>query len=316
MQMRFQQRLRAIAVTWLLADAANSMNLRRTFEISASGIDETLQGLSSDPFGAAVGSGPGLRVPAFVNTNDTRYLFLLASRRLDIRQKTRIIGWRELVTIGVDLAQATPFGPTKKGQFGAPPPGAQSLPIELEVTSPTFRFPDGNVSYHLVREPLQVPFTQRPLTDAQSFAFVTSDTPALLYQTASFSAGTDPVTGAPGYYMLNMSDYTPPSALRATWEPLAGLGNLHDLRTPYRDAHGWSSLDIEVDGGCNVRLYASVLQTNPATRPLPNIPAPIPPGTPPEWQFVTSYTTGGDETTGPIYWRVGGGLMFEDEDES
>ena len=247
------------------------MNLRRTFEVSASGIDEALQGFSSDPFGASIGSGPGLRVPSFVNDNDTRYLFLRASRRLDIRQKTRVIGWRELVTIGINTAQSV-SRPTAPGRPGAPPPSSQSLPIEIEVTSPVFRFPDGNVSFHLVREPLQVPFTQRPLTDAQNFLYVTSDTPALLYQTASFSAGTDPITGAPGYYMLNMDGYTPPSALRATWEPLAGLGNLHDLRTPYRDAHGWCSLNVEVDGGCNIRLYASVLQTDPNTRSLPNIP--------------------------------------------
>jgi hypothetical protein len=265
----------------------------RIVEVSTVGIDEALQGISSDPFGSAYSSSVGLRVPAFVPPKSTpplppnRYLFLLASRGVGEREKMIVRGWRQYVTIGISVPADV---------------SVPSRPVELEVSTPGFRFPDGNISWHLVREPPQgdLPL-QRPGTDLANFSFVDSSGPALLYQTAVFSAAT-------GFYMLNLTAYTPPLNRQSTWEPIAGLGNVHDLRTQWRDAHAWDSLHAVVEGPCRVSLYASVLQTNPATRPQPTLPAGFF-APPPEESFIAEMQ---GEEDGVKYWRVAGAIICED----
>lgn len=266
----------------------------RTVEVSTVGIDEALQGFSTDPFGSSYPSTIGLRVPAFVPAKQTppepssRYLFLLASRQVGERQRVRLRGWRQYLTIGM----------SSPANINVP-----SRPVELEVTTPSFRFPDGNVSWHLVREPPTHPVNQRPNTDLANFMFVDSDGPALLYQTAAFSAAT-------GFYMLNLTTYTPPLERQGTWEPIAGLGNVHDLRALWRDDHAWDSLDVCVEGQCRISLYASVLQTNPATRARPTLPAGL--TAPPEEVFMAAMQTVAGEEDGVRYWRVAGALIFDD----
>lgn len=263
----------------------------RRFEIATIGIDEALQGLSTDPFGSAYPSTTGLRIPAFVNTATTRYLFLLASRQVNAKESVRLRGWRQLLKLGVSSPSS-----------GATP----SRPVEFEVVTPDFRFPDGNVSWHLVREPEYRVVQQRPNTDLPNFAFGDTDTPALLYQSYTQSV-------ASGFYMLNLTAYKPPEGRRAQWEPIAALGNVHDIRTPWRTSEGWESLDEYIQGPCRVSLYASILQTNPATRPAAAFPV-SPPGfgDPPEESFITKWS---GEGSGVIYWRVAGALRFEDEDK-
>jgi hypothetical protein len=270
----------------------------RRFEVATIGIDDALQGLSTDPFGSTYPSAVGLRIPAFTPSSTNRYLFLLASRGVSAKESVRLRGWRQLLKIGVSpTAESVP-----------------SRPIEFEVTTPDFRFPDGNVSWHLVREPEFRVVQQRPNTDLPNFAFGDTDTPALLYQTATFSA-----VGGVGYYMVGMTGYTPPTGRRASWEPIAGLGNMHDLRAQWRSSTAWDSLDEYISGPCRVSLYATVLQTNPQTRPDAVFPSPltISGGVPPEEAFITNMKTGGGEVpiTGVIYWRIAGALMFEDEDK-
>jgi hypothetical protein len=267
----------------------------RIVEVSTVGIDEALQGISSDPFGSAYPSSIGLRVPAFTPAQPApplpanRYLFLLACREVGDREKVIVRGWRQYVTIGVSVPASASI---------------PSRPVELEVTTPGFRFPDGDVSWHLVREPPQgdIP-VQRPNTDLVNFLFADSAGPALLYQTATFSAAT-------GFYMLNLTAYTPPLQRQGTWEPIAGLGNVHDLRTEWRHGHAWHSLNAVVEGECRISLYASVLQTNPLTRPVPTLPAGLV-GVPPEEAFIASMATVAVED-GVKYWRVAGALITED----
>ncbi len=268
----------------------------RIVEVSTVGIDEALQGISTDPFGSVYPSSIGLRVPAFVPPQSApplppnRYLFKLASREVGAFGRMRVRGWRQYVTIGVSV----PSDVTVPSQ-----------PVELEVATPGFRFPDGNISWHLVREPPQGDVPQhRPNTDLVNFSFSDSSGPALLYQTATFSAAT-------GFYMLNLTAYTPPLQRQQTWEPVAGLGNVHDLRTFWRDAHAWESLDAMVEGPCRVSLYASVLQTNPETRKKPTLPTGFF-GPPPEEAFIAEMQTVAAEGDGVKYWRVGGALIFED----
>jgi hypothetical protein len=266
------------------------------WEINASGIDESLQGLSSDPFGGTPAVGPGLRVPALIPANGARYLFQLAAVDVDPRNSVHVIGWRQLVTIGMNVF--------------AEAPAANLLPIELQVTSPQWHFPDGNWSFHLVAEPYFLYSNQNPV--APNFAPFRTSGAALLYGSAAFSAGNfNPATGAPYYYPVGMTAYAPPTDIIPTWEEIAGLGNVHDLRAPYRVATGWDSLDIVVKGPRRLCLYASVLQTNPATRPTPLVPSSAPIGMPPEDAFVSAYSGVAGEGTGPIIWRVGGSLILE-----
>lgn len=271
---------------------------RRTYEIASIGIDEGLQGLSSDPFGSAFPSSVGLRVPAFVNTTTTRYLFLLATRTVGRGEIVRVRGWRQYTTIGINA-------PAGGGAAGV------ARPVEFEVVTPGFRFSDGNISWHLVREPPQEPAQRRPNTDLSNFAFQTSEQPALLYDAVTFTGPNG------GFYFINMTAYTPPLGRLETWEPVAGLGNVHDLRAGWRSAEAWDdSLDCPVAGPARVSLYASVLQTNPATRIAANNPSPTSLGDPPEESFIFRWNGQGvglaGEGGGVRYWRVAGALILED----
>jgi hypothetical protein len=268
----------------------------RRFEISTIGIDEGLANLSADPFGSTFPAWTGLRVPSFVNEATNRYLFLLATRQMGPRERTRLRGWRQLITIGASVPS------------GGEVPDVPSRPFEQAVVTPTWRFPDGNVSWHLVREPFyDLPARPRP-ADTSGFAFQTSDTPALLYQSATWSAGVDPITHAPPFYMLNMTSYVAPTGLPPTWEPIANLGNVHDLRAPWDAARAWDSLDVEIPERCRVSLYATVLQTDPSSPARGTGLSTIPP-TQPEETFL-------NDVGGAIYWRIAGSLIFEDIEDA
>jgi len=266
----------------------------RRFEVASIGVDEALQGFSADPFDAFTPSATGLRVPSLIPANGGRYLFLLATRQVNAKDRVHLRGWRQLVKIGI----SSPGG-------GAPPP---SRPVELAVTTPDFRFPDGNVSWHLVREPMYTVDQTRKNTDLPNFMYQTADQAALLYQSYTQSAPT-------GYYMLNLTSYVPPTGMQGSWEPIGGLGNVHEIRAPWTNTDGWNTLDERVTGPCRISLYASVLQTNPlnaaraVTFPVGSLTSE---GIPPEESFIANMA--GIET-GVVYWRVAGALMFEDEDK-
>lgn len=284
---------------------------RRRIELSASGIDDGLLGLSSDPFTQGVPQAPGLRVPS-VLTGDhpptrPRYLFLLATRK--ILNTCRLIGIRQGLTIGNFLNADAP----------------STYPLELFVTSPTWKFVDGNVSWHLVYEDNAQPNPhQLTITDTQNWAKDCSDSPAMLYST--FTNGVVNVNGAPILYMENLTAYTPPQ-LQNSWKPIAGdLKNFYDLRFPYTGDGAWRAFGgsdggIWLEAGRRVSLYASILQTNPATRPnsVPSIAGPpvaVAGGLPPEEAFVSlmaQLNSGEASSLGAQYWRVLGALIFEDE---
>ena len=194
---------------------------RRRAIFAASGVDEYRQGLTSDPWGSALASGPGLRVPLLATSNvDARYIFLLATCQIDA-PGVRIVGLKTHYTIG------SYFQPNPTGA-----PGPFSIQ-EQKVTTPSFTFPDGNVSYHLVLEPNVKTVLQRPSTDAANFCYQEADGPALLYgipEAGSLSIPctwapgyVSPITGAPLYYSAGMLNYFPPSKV-SQWEPVASLG--------------------------------------------------------------------------------------------
>lgn len=267
-------------------------------EIASSGIDDSLQAITSDPFGAPFATGAGLRVPSFNPTNknatQNRFLFLLATRQ--VQRRCRLVGIGQYLTIGTNAF----------GGEGSP----QVRPLELAVTTPSFRFPDGNVSWHIVLEPNVSP-KSRPLTDAPNFMRNKADGPALLYTgVPTFGADfTNPVTGAPvgGYAFPGaMTSYVAPE-VQSEWRAIAGLGCFYDLRYAYNTSTVWSpNIEIAADSLMRISFYASVLQTAGSSPSYTTVPTPV--YLPPEESFINS-----GWASSVFYWRIGGRLVFEDD---
>ena len=273
-------------------------------------------GLTSDPWSQGNPQGAGLRIPPILpgdtTANRPRYLFCLATRK--ILNDCKLIGIRQGVTIG-NLIVTTPF--EEPSTF---------YPLEFFVTTPTWRFMDGNISWHLVYEGNDFPETHHPiLTDTNNWAQNVSDSPAMLYRTFA-NTNVNPNTGAPLDYVNTLTAYTPPQ-LQLTWEPVAAdLKCWYDLRFPYQSDHAWEAFGeegINLKRGRRISLYASILQTNPATRVLgvhsiggagPPVTIEAPNGLPPEEAFL-SLTGSVAGFAGAIYWRVLGALIFDDQIE-
>lgn len=261
-------------------------------EISASGVDEALANLSADAYGTYPAGSMGLRVPSLATSNPAnRYLFQLATLDVDVANPVRLVGWRQFISIGMNLATT----------------GIPLAPIELEVKTPHWRFLDGNWSFHLVKEAF-MGVGSKPT--ASNFSPGRCKGSALLYGSATFSAGNADANGNPYYYQVGMTAYTPPAGITASWQDVVGLSNVQDLRAPYSDARVWGSLNVIVRGPCRLSLYASIAQTSPSTRTALVFPSGEPEATTtPEEYFVKTYSGGG---AGPIVWRVGGSLIIED----
>ena len=269
--------------------------MKRVIELQTTGADEYLQNVGGDPFHGS-GSYVGLRVPSLPSTPDNRYLFLGATFSIGEHERARILGFRQLVTIGLQQGAAA----SRTGDPG------NIRPVEFEVTSPVFRFVDGNVSHHLRRacgpgNRGLPPVVGAPL-DQRSFKAGFADGPALLYRTATIPAGA-PYT--------QLTAYTPPNGGQPYGAPLENgltMGSLYGLSTPWNTHGAWSSLGIDILGPDQVAWFISVKQTDPATRT-----ALVPPTTPavfysnglsPEEQFLLNFPTA-------IYWRVGVSLIVE-----
>jgi len=271
-------------------------------EVATTGIDDGLQGLSADYLRPTLPTRTGLRIPSFRPDDVTRYLFLLATRT--VSKPTRVRGIRQMLTIGASLT-------VNNGDAGN-----KTQVVELPVTDPFVYAPDGNVSWHLVSEPNPRPNMTVPVTgewvQGSNFAYVSADSPALLFQTAGFSAAQSQ------YYWQNLNAYAPPTIGSSEWQPLGGLGTFHDIRFPWLAARAWDSLDIPfcVEGERRVSLYASVLQTSG----FPSTYTSTPTGTQtasfgqaPDFANTIANVSGATPSA-VIFWRVGGAIIFEDYD--
>lgn len=281
------------------------MGVRR-YEISSSGIDESLQGISSDPYGS-IPTSFALRVPPALNITGVpqpRYEFCLATRI--VQGKTRVRGIRQLLTIGV----STSIG------------GVLDYPVRCNVQTPWWRFVDGNVSWHLVKEPATIDSTKLVATDSANWTYgPTGKGPAMLYQ--SFTNGSVNPNGAPTIYFENLTAYVPPLLSAQRRQPIAGCGNLRSILFPWDNPTAWNSIEEEVVGNWRISLYASVLQSNPVIRASAVLPTITVSGydlgpVVPEETFLAAYAGGeGESPTGaPIYWDIGGAILFEDEEQS
>lgn len=269
----------------------------RRWEIATTGFDEYLSLVGGDPYGSPQSVGlrvPTLATPTFAaGGKNLRYLFVLASFSVGEGACVRIRGYRQLATIG--YPQTTING---------------TYVVEQQVVTPNWRFVDGNISWHLhvMSGPNAqgVPKGTSPSGDLDSFKQYWSDSPALLYGPPAPAAIT-----APGVY-TTLTSYTPPNGGKPWGSAInSKQGTFYDMRSPWQDDRAWDSLDIPVRGPKTVAFFASVRQTNPATRLALTPPTYAPLGLPPEEQFLLEYP-GGKEAPGAIYWRVGGALIVEE----
>jgi hypothetical protein len=253
----------------------------RIIEIASAGFDEYTQAIGGDPNGGS--SSMGLRVPFLATPDKThRYLFVAASFSFGVGEKVRIVGYRQFSSLGFLLA------PTRF--------------IEQEITSPNFRLPDGNISWHLRR--LGGPNAegypnQRPTPrDLNSFKKGWSTGSMLLYKDYTIPAG--------NRIYPQLTSYTPPMDGKPWGTPLSTgyQGTFYDLRTPWRDANAWGSLDMRLEGPDTVAMFISVHQSTGFYEV-----ATTPPNGIPEEQFIANF--GGGDFARPIYWRVGGSLIVE-----
>lgn len=263
---------------------------KRIIEISSSGPDEFLQLLGGDPFGGS--TAVGMRVPTLALANAdralNRYLFTGCAYSIGEGAKARVLGYRQLVTIG-------------QANVGA---GEASTPrfVEQEVLSPSWRFQDGNVWMGLRQAGgpnWQGAATPSPVpgNPPRGTSFQSAMAPSLLYESITLPAG-DTI-------YPDLTAYVPPNRGRPWGEPIQSGNDWLSLQTNWRTWGAWHSMDLEVEGPDTIAIFISVLQSNPETRQALAVPGTFfPGGLSAEEQFLLNYPEA-------IYWRVGASMIVE-----
>jgi hypothetical protein len=268
---------------------------RTRVEARSWGFDPALCGIGATPSGEP--NAAGLRVPTLATTSHlTRYLFQLCTLKLPPGQVVNLVGLSQTLQLGTDTNDGTPpvYPVTKLvGRAGA--------------GNPNWSFPDGNVSWHvrLIRQPPLISPAQMNVLSCDSFAWTWSDTPALVFDTATFNAQNLDGNGRPDNY-VDLTGYTPPYGGKIPGEPVAEtLGTFTDLRFPPDDPSKQSIEPVVVEGPGALVFLASVWQTNPDTRAVLTVPQmfPIDPEMPEEG-FIAAWPAS-------VYWRIGGGMVIE-----
>jgi hypothetical protein len=257
-------------------------------EIVPAALDPFVSLLGSDPWGAPVGTGllvpstpTATFVPAGASPSQFRYLFLLAREQFESgEQGARLTGIRQYAELIATVA----------GTDGAP-----NTIFHKEITSPLWHPPDGSISWHVVVI-AKVAQVTRNVQNADSLKFRDAYSAALLYETFAGPQFAPTV-------------YTPPNGGRPWGKPLGSvsLGNMHDLRYRWRTGYLEQMLDIPVPVPCDVALFASVRQNDPATNPCAGIlNACQLSALGPEDQFLTSFCATAQ------YGRIAGSLVFSE----
>ena len=251
------------------------------YEISSSGIDQALQGVWSDPYGGIY--NVGLIIPQVLPSESNwknRLLFTLAFARFGAHRRVRLVGARQLLTMAAQLN---------------PGSGTSNYILEKQIETPYWHFPDGSVSWHIMRVPPGMN-TQFNTSNGDGLAYRYAQNAALLFEEHP-----------------ELSSYVSPNAGIPYGVPLApSLGNFHDIRFPWVNDHAQTALDIEFEGPCDIVFFATVKQTDPDTRMQLVLPGSLPGGTgciPKEDAFLANFQSA---TVPPTYWRIGGSLIFEE----
>jgi len=262
------------------------------YEIVTNGPNTEFVFVGSDPYNT--NAYTGLVVPATPSSeiNNARYLFILARASFRSGEQSpehcgvRLVGIRQYAELVARIPAGT--APLSNPEASGPPAGS-TVTFRKEITSPLWHPFDGNISWHVMIINTVTRDTRNP-ANADGIVYQDAKSPALLYQT----------TGP----------YVPPNGGRPWGEPLgASLGNIHELRYPWRSDWSEYSLDIPIPTPCDVVLFASVRQNDPALNPA------LLEGTDltqqfsalgPEDQFVVAYPTFAQ------YGTIAGALVFDE----
>ena len=217
-------------------------------EIVTAGPNAEFAFIGSDPYNT--NAYTGLVVPTVPSSaiGDDRYLFVLARARFGTGEQSsskrgvRLVGIRQYAELIARLpARESPLAPS------VGPPDGSTVVFRKEIRSPLWHPPDGDISWHVMVINRVSRDTRNP-ANADGFIFQDSTAPALLFQT----------TGP----------YSPPNGGRPWGIPMAAsLGNIHELRYRWRADNSEYVLDIPVPAPCDVVLFASVRQSDPALNP-------------------------------------------------
>ena len=223
-------------------------------EIVTAGPNPEFGFIGSDPY--KTNAYTGLVVPQTPSSaiGNSRYLFLLARTSVGTGEKNsaenlgiRLVGIRQYAEIIARIPAGTPPLAAEGG-----PAAGSTVTFRKEIESPLWHPPDGDISWHVMVVP-KVFRDKRNPSNTDGFMFQDSTSPALLYQ-----------TGAPSGV-----GYTPPNGGRPWGTALAAsLGNMHELRYRWRTERSEQVLDIPLPAPCDIALFASVRQNDPATNPV------------------------------------------------
>ena len=198
--------------------------------VTTAGFDPYLQLVGGDPWGTPTFTGLLVpQTPTPLASPQLRYLFLLARAQFNPKERVKLVGLK----LYADLMGFTAGEGVLAGG-----------PYFLPITSPMWRgFPDANISFH-VRVIAKTFRSHRNPLNAPGLMFRDSDTPAQLYET--------------------LAPYSPPNAGRPWGKPIASdLGNIHEMRYPWRDSQSETELDIPVPPTSDLGVFCSVAQHSP-----------------------------------------------------
>lgn len=263
-------------------------------EIVSTGPNKEFTFIGSDPWDT--NAYTGLVVPATPTSanNDERYLFVLARASFRSGEQSpemcgvRLVGIRQYAELVARVPART--CPPLRTDVG-PPTGA-TVTFRKEITSPFWHLPDGNISWHVMIINTVTRDMRNP-TNSDGFVYQDSNSPTLLYQ-----AGAPDGTG-----------YVPPNGGRPWGTPLdASLGNIHELRYPWRAFNSEYALDIPIPTPCDVVLFASVRQNDPATNPTlcDSVDCSVMTALSPEDQFMVAFNEFVQ------YGSIAGSLVFDE----
>ena len=218
------------------------------YEIVTAGPNPEFSFVRSDPYGTNVYTG--LEVPSTpsVDIDDERYLFVLArasfstGEAASTRRGVRLVGIRQYA----ELVARIP-GRTEPLSSDAGPPTGSTVVFRKEILNPLWHPPDGSISWHVMVIGKGQRDVRNP-ANTDGLIFQDSMSPALLFQT--------------------VAPYSAPNGGRPWGSPIAAsLGNIHELRYLWRVNNSEYALDIPVPVPCDVVLFASVRQNDPALNP-------------------------------------------------
>lgn len=260
------------------------------YELITEGPNDEFGFIGSDPY--ETNAGTGLVVPATPSSaiGNARYLLVLARARFGHGEQSsdkcgaRLVGIRQYAELIARIpARTCPPLSTSVG----PEEGA-TVVFRKEITSPLWHFPDGDISWHVMVVNRVKRDTRNP-ANSDGFIYQDAISPALIYQVAA--------------------PYSPPNGGRPWGRPIgASLGNMHDLRYPWRTERSERVLDIPIPAPCDVIFFASVRQNDPATNPTlcGDVDCSAITALGPEDQFMVAYNEFAQ------YGAIAGSLVFDE----